>query len=505
VAYFAASVDTPEKNKEFAESLGADYPILADPDKSVAEAYGVLAPEAGLARRWTFYVGKDGKILFVDKEIKVDSAGADIVAKLAELGIPKASGEKTRIGVKAGTLIDGSGGVPVRNAVILIEGDRIKSVTPAGGTVPAGTQVIDLMDSTVLPGFIDMHTHLTASLVGEPGWDSEVVRDAPADMALRGAFHAWQALQAGFTTVREVGAFGFSDVALKNAINKGFLPGPRMLVSAHAIGATGGHCDNSGFVPNLFGHEPGIAEGIANGAAEVRSAVRYQAKYGADWIKICATGGVISVGDAIGAQQYSAEELQVAADTAHLLGRRIAAHAHSTAGIKAAVRAGFDSIEHGSFLDDEAIHLMLEHKTFLVSTLMAGDAVGRMAHDGRLTGEYAAKALAIAPAMPKSLARAAAAGVRIALGTDNIFDPHTTDAREYTLLVAAGLSPMQAILAGSKNAADLSGWGADIGAIQPGRYADLVAVKGNPLEDIRVLENVRFVMKGGVVVKSDVR
>jgi imidazolonepropionase-like amidohydrolase len=424
VAYFAASVDTPEKNKEFAESLGADYPILADPDKSVAEAYGVLAPEAGLARRWTFYVGKDGKILFVDKEIKVDTAGADIVAKLAELGIPKASGEKTRIGVKAGTLIDGSGGVPVRNAVILIEGDRIKSVTPAGGTVPAGTQVIDLMDSTVLSGFIDMHTHLTASLVGEPGWDSEVVRDAPADMALRGAFHAWQALQAGFTTVREVGAFGFSDVA---------------------------------------------------------------------------------VGDAIGAQQYSAEELQVAADTAHLLGRRIAAHAHSTAGIKAAVRAGFDSIEHGSFLDDEAIHLMLEHKTFLVSTLMAGDAVGRMAHDGRLTGEYAAKALAIAPAMPKSLARAAAAGVRIALGTDNIFDPHTTDAREYTLLVAAGLSPMQAILAGSKNAADLSGWGADIGAIQPGRYADLVAVKGNPLEDIRVLENVRFVMKGGVVVKSDVR
>ena len=409
--------------------------------------------------------------------------------------------DEPRCAVKAGTLIDGSGGPPAHNVWIVVEGDRIKAVAP--GEAPAGLPIIDLGDSTVLPGFIDMHTHLTSPLVGEPGWDMAAVREGPADLALQGAFHARQALEAGFTTVREVGAFGFSDVSLRNAISKGWVLGPRMVVSAHAIGATGGHCDTSGFLPNLFGREPGIAEGIANGADEVRSAVRYQAKYGADWIKVCATGGVISSGDAIGQQQYSAEELKAAADTAHLLGRRIAAHAHSTDGIKAAVRAGFDSIEHGSFLDDEAIRLMLEHKTFLVSTLMAGDAVGRMAKDGVLTGEYAAKARIVAPAMPKSLARASAAGVKVALGTDNIFDPHPSDAREYGLLVAAGLSPMQAILAGSRTAAELLGWQKDVGAVAPGAYADLVAVRGNPLDDIHVLEHVRFVMKGGRVVRND--
>jgi imidazolonepropionase-like amidohydrolase len=413
------------------------------------------------------------------------------------------SADESRIAIKAGTLIDGNGGPPAHNVWIVVEGERIKSVGP--GEAPAGVPILDLGDSTVLPGFIDMHTHLTSPIVGEPGWDTAVVREGAADSALQGAYHARQTLEAGFTTVREVGAPGFSDVSLKSAINRGFVEGPRMVVSAHAIGATGGHCDTSGFLPNLFGREPGIAEGIANGPDEIRSAVRYQAKYGADWIKVCATGGVISSGDAIGQQQYSAQELEAAAEAAHLLGRKIAAHAHSTSGIKAAVRAGFDSIEHGSFLDDEAIHLMIEHKTFLVSTLTAGDAVGRMAKDGTLTGEYAAKANLIAPIMPKSIAKAAAAGVKVALGTDNIFASHTTDAREYGLLVAAGLSPMQAILAGSRTAADLLGWQKDVGAVAAGRFADLVAVRGNPLEDIHVLEHVRFVMKGGRVVKNEAR
>jgi imidazolonepropionase-like amidohydrolase len=275
-----------------------------------------------------------------------------------------------------------------------------------------------------------------------------------------------------------------------------------MQVAAHAIGITGGHCDESGFVPDLFGFEAGIAQGVANGADAIRSAIRYQVKYGADVIKMCATGGVISVGDTAGAQQYTAEELRTAVETAHMLERKIAAHAHGTAGIKAAVQAGVDSIEHGSLLDDEGLKLMIQKGTYLVTTLMAGDAVVRMAKDGRLTGEYAEKALAVGPHMPQTVAKAAAAGAKVALGTDNIFDPHPTDAREFTLLVGAGLTPMQAILAGTKHGAALLGWEKDLGALVPGRYADLVATKGDPLLDITVLERVHFVMKGGVVVKG---
>jgi imidazolonepropionase-like amidohydrolase len=217
---------------------------------------------------------------------------------------------------------------------------------------------------------------------------------------------------------------------------------------------------------------------------------------------MCATGGVMSVGDTAGARQYTAEELETAVETAHMLERKITAHAHGTEGIKAAVRAGVDSIEHGSLLDEEGARLMAQKGTVLVSTLMAGDAVVRMARDGRLTGEYALKALAVGPRMPQAVARAAAAGVKIALGTDNIFDPHTTDAREFVLLVGAGLTPMQAILAGTKNAAELLGWEKDVGTVAPGRYADLVATKGDPIEDIRALEQVHFVMKGGVVMKG---
>ena len=403
--------------------------------------------------------------------------------------------------VRAGLLIDGTGAAPVRNAVILIEGERIKAVGP-GLAIPAGARTVDLGGSTVLPGFIDAHTHISAPLVGTPGWDQLTPRETVADVSLRGAFHARQTLEAGFTTIREVGARGFSDVSLRNAIRKGWVPGPRMQVAAHALGITGGHCDDSGWAPKLFGFEPGIAEGIANGPDEIRSAIRYQVKYGADFIKICATGGVMSVGDTAGAQQYTAEELRVAVETAHMLERRITAHAHGTEGIKAAVRAGVDSIEHGSLLDEEGARLMAQKGTALVSTLTAGDAVIRMAQDGRITGEYAQKALAVAPNMPRSIARAAAAGVRIVLGTDNIFEPHTTDAREYGLLVAAGLTPMQAIVAGAASAADHLGWARDVGAVVPGRFADLAAVEGDPLQDIHRLERVHFVMKGGAVVKS---
>ncbi|MGH7535917.1 MAG: metal-dependent hydrolase family protein, partial [Gemmatimonadales bacterium] len=335
----------------------------------------------------------------------------------------------------------------------------------------------------VLPGFVDAHTHIAFPLVSTPGWDQTKARVTPAEAVLRGALHARQALEAGYTTIREVGARGFTDVALRNAIRKGYVPGPRMQVAGHPLGITGGHCDESGWAPKLFGFEPGIAEGVANGPDEIRSAIRYQVKYGADHIKMCATGGVMSVGDTAGAQQYTAEELRTAVETAHMLERKITAHAHGTEGIKAAVLAGVDSIEHGSLLDEEGARLMAQKGTVLVSTLMAGDAVVRMAKDGRLTGEFAAKALAIGPNMQRAIARARAAGVKIALGTDNIFDPHPTDAREFGLLVGAGLSPMEAILAGTRTGAELLGWSKDVGGVAVGRYADLVAVKGDPLQD----------------------
>jgi imidazolonepropionase-like amidohydrolase len=408
------------------------------------------------------------------------------------------------VAVRAGRLIDGTGAPPVRDAVIVIRGDRITAVGLASEVeVPPDAEVVDLSGYTVLPGFIDAHVHMTGMTVGEPGWENAVVREAPADAALRGAGNALRTLRAGFTSVRNVGGWGFSDVSLRDAIERGDVPGPRMQVAAHALGITGGHCDSNGFVPALEDRF-GIETGQADGPEEIRKSIRFQVKHGADVIKICATGGVLSEGDAVGVQQYSTEELAVVVETAELLERRVAAHAHGNAGIKAAVRAGVTSIEHGSILDDEAVALMVEHGTWLVPTLMAGEAVVEMADDGRLSGEYAAKARAIAPRMRESVRLAAHGGVKIALGTDAGVFRHGTNGHEFTLLVEwAGLTPMQAIVAGTSSAAELLGWGADVGTVRPGRYADLVAVEGDPLADIGALEDVDWVMKGGEVVSRD--
>lgn len=408
------------------------------------------------------------------------------------------------VAVRAGRVIDGTGAPPRRNVVILIDEGRISAVG-SNVRVPAGAQVIDLSDMTVLPGFVDAHVHMTGHVVGEPGWDNALVRSSAADLALRGAAHARQTLEAGFTTVRNVGASRFADVALRDAIERGDVPGPRMLVAAHSIGITGGHCDlTNGFLPEVFGDGPGIAQGMADGADEIRAAVRYQVKYGADVIKICATGGVLSEGDSVGVQQYMADELAVVVETAHMLERRVAAHAHGIAGIKAAVRAGVHTIEHGSILDDEAVALMREHGTYLVPTLMAGEAVARMAQAGALTGERADKARAIAPLMRASIRKAVAGGVKIALGTDAGVMTHGTNGHEFTLMVEwGGMSPMQAVVAGTSAAADALGWGGHVGTIAPGRWGDLVGVRGDPLADIALLEHVDWVMKGGAVVKTD--
>lgn len=406
------------------------------------------------------------------------------------------------IAIRAGRLIDGTGAAPVRNAVILVEGGVIAAVG-AGVRVPAGAVVVDLSDRTVLPGFIDAHVHMTGHVLGEPGWDNALVRESAAEAALRGAEHARQTLAAGFTTVRNVGASGFADVALRDAINAGRIPGPRMLVAAHSLGITGGHCDfTNGYLPHVFGDEPGPERGVADGPAAILEAIRYQVKHGADLIKICATGGVLSEGDSAGVQQYTEDELTAVVAAAHMTERRVAAHAHGTAGIKAAVRAGVTSIEHGSILDDEAIALMKEHGTYLVPTLMAGEAVEAMATSGALKGERAAKALAIAPRMRESVRKAVSAGVTIALGTDAGVMAHGTNGHEFTLMVQwGGMTPMQAIVAGTSSAAELLGWGHRVGTVAPGYLADLVAVRGDPLAEVTVLEHVTWVMKGGVLVE----
>jgi imidazolonepropionase-like amidohydrolase len=405
--------------------------------------------------------------------------------------------------LRAARLVDGTGAAPVSNGVVVVTDDRIVAVGRDGSvSVPAGARTIDLGDATLLPGFIDAHTHIVGRVLGDPAKQDEAVRDFPAFGPILSVGNAERTLLAGFTGIRNVGAGDFADAALRRAIDDGYARGPRMQIAAHALGITGGHCDENGYRPGLMDGD--VRHGIANGADEVRAAVRYQVKYGADVIKTCATGGVLSEGDAVGTTQYSFEELKAMVDEAHKLdGRRVAAHAHGTEGIKIAVRAGVASIEHGSFLDADGARLMAQKGTYLVPTLMAGEAVERAAKNGVLTGLRAEKALAAAAAMRTAIKLAAANRVPIALGTDAGVIPHGTNAHEFTLLVEwGGLTPMQAIVAGTMGSAKLLGWEAHAGSLAAGKWADVVAVPGDPTRDIRNMERTVFVMKNGVVYKE---
>lgn len=405
--------------------------------------------------------------------------------------------------LRAARLIDGTGKEPINNAVIVITDDRISAVGTAGSvSIPASARVIDLGDATLLPGFIDAHTHIIGRVLGDPEGNNAIVRDFESFGAILGVGNARDTLLSGFTTIRNVGAGRFDDIALRKAINEGWIRGPRMQAAGHSLGITGGHCDTNAFRPGLL--DRSIESGIANGPDQVRAAVRYQVKYGADVIKTCATAGVLSEGDgAVGTTQYSFEELQAMVEEATKLGVRVAAHAHGTEGIKIATRAGVSSIEHGSFLDEEGARLMAQRGTYLVPTLMAGEAVERAAKSGVLTGRRAEKALAAATAMRRAIKIAVANKVPIALGTDSGVIPHGTNPREFALMVEwGGMSPMQAIVAGTMNGAKLLGWEDRIGSLAGGKYADIVAVPGDPLKDIKRLQDVLFVMKSGVIYKS---
>ena len=424
----------------------------------------------------------------------------DAAGSQASLQEPRGSGT---VVLRAARLIDGTGASPVLNGVVVVTDDRIVAVGRQGGVaIPQGARTIDLGDATLLPGFVDTHTHIMGRVLGDPGNDLEAVKDYPGYAAILSVPNAERTLLAGFTTIRNVGAEGFQDVALRQAITEGRVPGPRMQVAAHSLGITGGHCDNNAYKPGLLDGD--VRSGIADGPDQVRAAVRYQIKYGADVIKTCTTGGVLSEGDAVGVTQYGLEEMQAMVAEAAKHERKVAAHAHGAEGIVIAARAGVASIEHGSFLDAEGARLMAQKGIYLVPTLMAGEAVERAAQSGVLKGLRAEKAVAAARAMRSAIKVAIANKVPIALGTDAGVIPHGSNGREFRLMVEwGGMSPMEAIVAGTLNGARLLGWDQRIGTLAAGKLADVVAVPVDPLRDIKVMERPVFVMKNGVVHKND--
>jgi imidazolonepropionase-like amidohydrolase len=405
--------------------------------------------------------------------------------------------------IRAGRLFDGTGDKTRENMIIVVQDDRIQNVGSAGSVaIPAGATVIDLSKATVLPGLIDCHVHLGA----RADRYNEIYRfkDTPFSSAFAAVVNARKTLEAGFTSVRDVGSLPFLAVDLRNSINEGLVPGPRIVASGPPISITGGHGDLNNYSPqarvSMFPEERDFQ--IADGVDQVRHVVRAQVKYGVDVIKVLATGGVLSKGDSPGAPQFSFEELKVAADEAHMAGRKIAAHAHGTQGIKNAILAGFDSIEHASLIDDEGIRLAKEHGTYLVMDIYNDDYILGKAIEFGLPQENVDKEKMVGRTQRENLQKALQAGAKMAFGTDAGVYPHGDNAKQFFYMVKYGMTPAQAIRAATTSAADLIGRTKDVGSIETGKYADIIAVSADPLQDVRALENVGFVMKGGVVYKD---
>ena len=406
--------------------------------------------------------------------------------------------------LKAARMFDGKSNALATPGLVVVTGDKITAVG-AGATIPADAEVIDLGDATLLPGFIDAHTHLTMQY--REDYTKAMLQSLQLtipEKAIDATVNARVTLMAGFTTVRDVGSEDYLDVGLRNAIDKGVVPGPRMLVCVHAIGATGGHCDETGFRAGVFGKETGPEEGVVNGADQARYAVRLAHKYGATIIKTCATGGVLSLADSVDTPQLTQAELDAIVDEAHALRLKTAAHAHGAEGAKRAIRAGIDSIEHGSFLDDEALDMMKQRGTYYVPTLMAIQGLS----------EQIAKGVAIPPAIKvkadlaiaslhQTFQKALAKNIKIGLGTDAAVYPHGRNAEEFHQMVDLGMKPVDALRAGTSSDADLLGLSAKIGTLEINKFADVVAVPGDPIQNIRQTEHVFFVMKEGVIYKND--
>ena len=405
--------------------------------------------------------------------------------------------------VKAGKLFDSAKGVYQQNVVLVVEGERIKSVEGAGYAIPAGAMVVDLSADYVLPGLIDCHTHLSARADQyDPINDFKIT---PFTEAFAGVVNAKRTLDAGFTTVRDVGSAPFFAVDLRNTIDEGFVPGPRIVASGPGISITGGHGDLNNYSPEtrvtMFPDQRDY--GIADGPEELRKTIRAQVKYGVDVIKILASGGVLSKGDQPGAPQYTYEELKMAADTAHATGRKIAAHAHGAQSIKDSIRAGIDSIEHASLVDDEGIKLAKEHGTYFVMDIYDDDYILGKAKDFGIPDEMLVKERGVGKLQRENFRKAHAADVKMAFGTDAGVYPHGDNAKQFHYMVMYGMTSAQAIQAATINAADLIGRSADVGVLSAGHYADLIAVKDDPLARVEVLEHVGLVMKGGVVEKDE--
>jgi imidazolonepropionase-like amidohydrolase len=420
-----------------------------------------------------------------------------VVAGVCVAGLLGAGARAETIYVTADRMVDPVAGRVIDHPAVVVQDDKVTAVgTAASLPAPAGARRIDLAGETILPGLIDMHVHMTDR--PENSGYRELAVSVPRQ-AVDGVANARRTLQAGFTTVRNVGADGFADVDLRDAIAEGEVEGPRMFVSGPLIGATGGHCDEN-LLPYAY---HAVGDGVADGPDAVRHKVRENHKYGADLIKLCATGGVLSKGDSVGAQQMTYEEMKAAVDEAHMLGLKVAAHAHGTAGINDAIRAGVDTIEHASLADDESIRLAKEHGAVFDMDIYNDDYILSEGPKVGMLPESLAKERAIGRKQRETFRRAVQAGVVMTFGTDAGVYPHGDNARQFAKMVEWGMTPMQAIQAATSTAARVLGpIGQGLGEIAPGGYADIIAVDGNPTTDVTTLEHVKFVMKGGTVYRQ---